>query len=367
MKSLYIHVPFCRKKCFYCSFVVLISKKNKINEYVNALNDEARLHDNAFIDSIYIGGGTPTFLSNIQLKNLLNIIKNNFRFSKSCEFTVEANPEDVDLDKLKLLRDSGVNRISLGVQTLNNKYLTYLGRCHNRSQAVKTYENIREIGFENINLDLMYSFPKQTDQEIEEDIDAISSLGSEHLSLYALTIEPDSKFYTKKLALDDAGHRSAQYVLVCELLDKNGFNQYEVSNFSKPGFESKHNINYWVGGNYIGLGVGSHSHIDGRRYWNVSKMNEYLSRIKNNQNAAEGQEILKDDERLTEALLFGIRMNRGVAIKDIQRKFKCRLPDNKKEIINNLVSEGFLFEEKGFLKATKRGRVVLDEICVKLI
>ncbi len=367
MISLYIHIPFCQRKCFYCSFVVAIGQDDRIDSYLECLTQEAEKHPSTPLKTIYVGGGTPTHMNLKQLERLFAILRSTFQFSPDCEFTIEANPEGLELVKAKFLRDSGVNRVSLGVQSLNDSYLKYLGRVHDARQAIIAFENLRKAGFANINLDLMYSFPGQTFEEIERDVKAIVALGSEHLSLYTLTIEENSKFYARRLKLDEGEIQAWQYQLVVSLLKPTEFEQYEISNFAKSDCRSRHNLNYWEGGDYIGLGVGSHSHLQGRRSWNVSKTAAYMSRIKDGESPLEGEEWLPPSEQLRERILFGLRMNQGIDVPALSRTVGVSLDSDGKEKITQLIEGGFLFWEDSRLCATDKGRMVLDEIGALLI
>jgi len=228
MSSLYIHIPFCERKCFYCSFVVSVGQRHRVDLYLDCLLKEALQYKGEAIQTVYLGGGTPTFLTNKQLQKMFDVIHKNFRLADDMECTVEANPEGLDIAKIKLLKKLGVNRISLGVQSLNNEYLKYLGRIHDREKAVDAFRIIREGGIDNINLDLMYTFPGQSLDELQEDVGAISELGSEHLSLYALTIEPNSRFYVRKEQLPNDQAQVDQYILVCKFLGKAGLRHLPV-------------------------------------------------------------------------------------------------------------------------------------------
>ena len=367
MSSLYIHIPFCKRKCLYCSFVISIGQEKRINDYLAALHVEAEFYKNLELGTIYIGGGTPTLIDCEQIKMLVNIIRKNFKINNGAEFTIEANPEGLDEKKAMLLRDLGFNRVSLGVQSLNNRYLKFLGRCHDRNAAIEAFRNLRRAKFPNINVDLMYSFPSQTKEEIKKDVCAITSLGSEHLSLYSLTIEPNSRFYAQKLSLGDSQYLRDQYKFICELITRAGFKQYEISNFSLDDKESQHNLIYWSGGNYIGLGVGAHSHIDGERFWNVPRTNIYISRLKENIKPIENREKLNLKKYFMERFLVGLRMNQGVDISKLEEETGGKLTQEKREIINEFIRVGFLIQEGNRIKAAFKGRIVLDELCSRLI
>ena len=367
MKSLYIHIPFCKKKCFYCSFVVTVGQEKRIKEYLQCLKKEAEAYREEIVQTVYIGGGTPALLGLEDLQDLTTIIENNFKFAPSLEMTIEANPEGLTIEKAKLLKALGFNRVSLGVQSLNDWYLKYLGRCHNRQKAIAAFDILRAAGHANINLDLMYSFPRQTQDDITKDINAITGLGSEHLSVYALTIEPHSRFFVQKVKLPDEQNQAEQYQFVVDGLTDHGFIQYEISNFSKKRKESLHNLNYWLGGDYIGLGVGAHSHCAGVRFWNTAKFSEYMARIKETGQAVDGREELSVQTQLMERILFGLRMNQGADLNQIQAVLKTSLSLEKEAIIEDLIKEEFLLRSGERLQATAKGRLLLDDICAKLI
>ena len=367
MTSLYVHLPFCRSKCLFCSFVIAVGKEHRSDSYLEALAAEAKDYRGQTIETIYLGGGTPTHMSIDQLARLFALIKKTFKYNRDAEFTIEANPEDIDPEKAKFLYGAGVNRISLGVQSLNDKYLSFLGRGHNREKALTAFHILKKAGFSNINLDLMFSFPGQTLEELEEDAHAIAALGSDHLSLYALTIEEGSRFFRQNMKLDDTEEQARAYTLITELLEKAGFRQYEISNFAKDGKESKHNRMYWEGGDYIGLGIGAHSHQDGRRFWNISSLSLYLEKTKAGLSPVEGSETLDNEKKFMETLLFGLRMNEGVEIDSLLKRYGVVLSPERKKKIAELTREGFFIEEKNRLCTTLKGRLLLDEISVQLI
>lgn len=365
--SLYIHIPFCKSKCSFCSFVVAIEKQSYGDAYLQALAQEAGHYRGTAVETIYIGGGTPTFLNHQQLKYLVGIIDENFEFRRGCELTIEANPENIDLQKAELLKSLGVNRVSLGVQSLNEKYLKFLHRNHSRDQAIKAFEGLRQAGFNNINLDLMFAFPGQSLDELKADLEAITHLGSEHLSIYNLTIEEGTRFFKQNIRLDHDGYQAEQYRHVIETLEHKGLRQYEISNFAKKGFESDHNSIYWQGGDYIGLGVGAHSHFNGERFWNTPSLTSYISQAKENLKPIAGKENLTAKQRLIETLLFGLRMTEGIGVSKLEHQYGCRLPDDKQKAIEEFIRQEFLQKDGAQLKTTLQGRLVLDEICSRLI
>jgi len=364
--SFYIHIPFCEKKCFYCSFVVSVGQRHRVDDYLDCLSREARQYNGNACASVFVGGGTPSYLGSDQLERLLKIVKDHFMVRPAAECTIEANPESLNISKLEILRSRGVNRISLGVQTFHPRYLKYLGRNHDQLKARETYRMIRDAGFTNVNLDLMFGFPAQTLEEIEQDVAALAALNSDHVSLYMLNLEENSRFYAQKIQLPDDDLQARQYEIVRCGLERAGYRQYEISNFAKPGKESRHNLNYWQGGEYIGLGVGAHSYKAGKFFWNVSRLNVYMEKIRESGCALEGSQQLDARGQLKQAVLIGLRMNRGVKVDALERSLHCSLNEEDRERIEHFIRHGFFTREDGYLKATPKGRLVLDELCSQL-
>ncbi|MDP2652522.1 MAG: radical SAM family heme chaperone HemW [Candidatus Omnitrophota bacterium] len=367
MTGLYIHIPFCQKKCLYCSFVVAIGQEQRVDEYLDCLAREAGPWRGTDAGTVYWGGGTPSRLSPAQLERLAAIVRNNFAVPPDAEWTVECNPEDITADKARCLKNLGINRVSLGVQSFRDSFLKYLGRCHDAQRAGEAYEILRQAGFQNINLDLMFAFPQETEADLERDIRQVTAMGSEHVSLYTLTVEENSRFFAKHIVELEGGDQARQYRIVAGRLEAAGLRQYEVSNFAKPGHESRHNGHYWTGGDYAGLGVGAHSHRNGRRSWNVSRLPEYLARFKDGRPPEDGSEQLAAGERFWETFLLGLRMNAGVDVKSLENRFACALGHDRTERIDAFVRDGFLWRDNGRIGATLEGRLVLDEISSRLL
>ncbi|HLF17602.1 MAG TPA: radical SAM family heme chaperone HemW [Candidatus Omnitrophota bacterium] len=365
--SLYVHIPFCEKKCFYCSFVVSVGQERRMGDYLKCLREEASRHKGKTLCSVYFGGGTPTFLSDHQLESLLAMVVEVFDVGPNIEWSVEANPEHLSKDKLNILKRYGVNRISLGVQTFNESFLRFLGRNHTRSKAIEAYELIRQAGFHNVNVDLMFGYPKQTIHELREDLKEMVRLKSEHMSLYALTVEERSRFFAEGMKLPQDELVGRFYMEIKDTLERAGFGQYEVSNFALPGHESRHNIHYWKGGFYIGLGVGAHSHRFGRRWWNISRLTDYLQRMEEGQSVEEDSEELTPRQRFMERILFGLRMNEGVDLRAIETGLGQALTDEQNKLIETYIQKGLLIERGDSLQVSDRGRLVLDELCAQLI
>lgn len=353
--GLYIHLPFCARKCLFCSFVVAIAAEHKIDVYIDAVLAEAANYRGKKIHTCYLGGGTPSHLSDLQLVRLIDGLRNILDMSSVLEMTIEANPENLTLEKARLFKTLGFNRVSLGVQTFHDQYLKFLGRAHDEQKAKRALDLLRDAGHSNINVDLMYGFPKQTHEELVDDIKAVIALKTQHVSLYTLTVEPNSRFYATQMKLDDDQKLADDYTTVATLLPQHGLLQYEISNFARLGYESRHNQHYWLGGEYIGLGVGAHGYLNQTRYWHAEQLNNYLA----NPNHWEGQEKLDERTRLSEIICFGLRMREGVDASII--------PDNKRSVIDQLIAQGLLTIANGRLKATHQGNLVLDELSVRLI
>ncbi len=333
-----------------------------MDRYVHCLMREAQQHQGQSLRSVYIGGGTPTLLKTRQLQELLQYIFRVFRCDGIQEVTIETNPETMDEEKADVLYGLGVNRVSLGAQTFHDKYLSFLGRNHQAAAAYKAFAMLRTRGFSNVNLDLMYSFPQESWDEIEYDLSCVFDLRCEHVSLYALTVEQRSRFYVRSVQPLPRSQEAEMYRRTYERLASNGYQPYEVSNFARPGYESVHNVNYWQGGDYIGLGVGAHSHNQGRRSWNLEKLNDYMSRVEQHQSPEAGHEVLSPLQRLKESLAFGLRMDRGVDISQLEEKYQIRLPDEVRMQINTFIKEGWLQQEQTVLRATGQGRLILDNM-----
>jgi len=357
--SLYIHIPFCNRKCLFCSFTIAVGQEHRREEYVTALINEIKNNESQSIKTIYFGGGTPSMLDEAGLERLMNALRNKFLFQNDIEMTIEANPESINRAKAKFFKAQGFNRISLGIQSMDDRYLKFLGRTHDVKVAREAFSILRETGFSNINLDLMYAFPGQTQDQLLDDVRHISTLNSEHLSLYTLTIEPHSRFFATQMKLDDDEKLAEHYVLIGRVLREYGFGQYEISNFSKPAFESAHNKNYWLGETYLGLGVGAHGFTGHQRYWNTSNLQEYIQKAVSGNSVIGGFEDLTQEQLIMEKVLFGLRMNEGIP-QDL-------VPENRREQIQTWVKDGFLLIDKKRLKTTVRGQLVLDELSLRLI
>lgn len=365
--GLYIHIPFCKSKCPYCSFVSFQGRDESLDPYLLALQKEALYFKGREVSSVYIGGGTPTILDKKRLEFLFSIINVNFSLSPDAEVTIEANPATFDLAKAESLRDYGVNRVSLGIQSFNNKFLGFLKRPYDRTQALEAVDILKQANFKNINLDLMYGLPGQDTKEIEEDVKTLLSLSCPHASVYTLSIEAGSEFYKNNLRLLSCDHQASCYELVKNMLVEAGFCHYEVSNFALNNFECRHNLNYWRGGTYLGLGVAAHSYIDGRRFWNTDRLDVYMNLLRQGFPAHAGEEHLDPSGQLMESFLIGLRLTEGVDLKNLEATHQVKLPEEKERQISEFIRGGFLENEDSRFRTTAKGMMILDELCSRLI
>ena len=374
MLSLYIHVPFCVRKCRYCGFYSTPNSSGIADAVISALKREAALYRNDFrnraFSSIYIGGGTPTILSSEQFGLLVGIIREHFTIDDGVEFTVEANPNTVTHEKLSLMRSQGANRISLGVQSFSGEVLQILGRLHTAKQAADAFRVARRAGFENIGIDLIYGIPGQTADHWEEALDAAIALKPEHVSAYSLSLDAGSQFMRESEAgefvLLDEEICAAMYERAVIKLNNAGYGRYEISNFSFPGYECRHNMNYWERGEYLGLGPGAWSFISGRRYANIADTTEYVQRLSSGRTIIDDQEIVGSGSSARETVLLSLRTTQGLELSRFEQAFGrdllCRLERNAVP----LRQAGLLRVKEGRMTLTDRGILLLDEALARL-
>ena len=283
MLGLYVHIPFCAKKCFYCDFNSYeITRKDEKSIYIKNLIKEMEFYKEEIvgkdIDTIFIGGGTPSILNENEIKFLFNDIKNNFNIKKNAEITMECNPGTLTLEKLRVMKECGVNRLSIGLQAVQNHHLNYIGRIHTYEEFEKNYNQAKEVGFENINIDLMYALPNQSREDWMESLEKVVKLNPTHISAYSLILEEDTELFNmyerKEFKLLDEDTDIEMYEYTINYLKSNGYNQYEISNYAKEGYECKHNILYWKCKNYVGLGASASGFLNGARYSNLCDLNE---------------------------------------------------------------------------------------------
>lgn len=338
MKSVYIHIPFCETICSYCDFCKLYYNKKWIEEYLIALRNEiSEKYKKEKISTIYIGGGTPSSLSTDELERLFEIVKL-INLSSNYEFTFECNIENINFEKLNILYKNNVNRLSIGVQTFNNDYLKYLNRNHTKEDVIEKINMAKKIGFDNINIDLIYAIPGQSLVQLNKDIDLFLELDINHLSTYSLIIEENTQLYINKQENIDQNLDSDMYELICNKLRENGFEHYEISNFAKQGFESKHNLTYWNNENYYGFGLGASGYINNVRYENTRNLNKYL-----NKKFLYKEKIVSEIECMENEFILGLRKITGLNKSKFYEKFNKNILEFK--VIKELLKEGKLIDD----------------------
>ena len=374
MKQIYIHIPFCVRKCRYCDFLSFPAAEDVQNAYIDRLCDEISLSrdegEGEEIISIFLGGGTPSVLSGAQLERILDTVCRTYAVLAHAEITVECNPGTLTASKLAGLKAAGVNRLSLGLQSANNRELRLLGRIHTWEDFLKTWDLAAGCGFENVNVDLMSALPGQTPAAWEKTLRAVLALGPHHVSAYSLIIEEGTPFFEKYHEADAVRARGgvqsllpseeeerAMYVMTQELLGAAGLERYEISNYAVPGFESIHNCGYWERRDYAGFGLGAASLEGNARWKNTEDMRTYLScRTPEDFNACrEEYEVLTEQAQIEETMFLGLRMKKGVNLEQFARNFGLRAETLYADVIEKGKTQGLLKIEEGCLRLTDRG------------
>ena len=353
VKNVYIHIPFCKSKCRYCSFVSFTNTKLKA-AYLEALKKEIKNdYKNEKLNTLYIGGGTPSLLSPIEIKDLVDL----FNINDKTEVTTELNPETINQEYLKDLQKTGVNRLSFGCQTFNDNILQIIGRRHNSKDVENTVKYAKNAGFENISLDFIYGLPTQTIQDFENDLKHAVSLGIQHISLYGLKIDEGSYFYKHKPEnLPDDDIQADMYMKAIETL--NDFEHYEISNFSKKRFNSRHNLNYWDNNTYYGFGCAAHGYIDKTRYFNTSNLNDYIT----NPLTTKTFHNLTFQEQLEEEIFLGFRKMSGINVENINKKFNINFTEKYAQTLKKYISYKYLKETNTGFALTTEGILVSNVI-----
>ncbi len=368
--SCYVHIPFCTQICYYCDFSKVFIQNQPVDAYIDALIEEFRRENITKLKTLYIGGGTPTALSAGQLERLLDALCRDLDASYLQELTVEANPGDLTSDKIAVLQDSLVNRVSLGVQTFNNKHLRQIGRSHNEAQIYTTIDGLKTAGFENISIDLIYALPGQTMADVKTNVAKALALEIPHMSLYSLILEHHTVFMNRmrrgKLNLPSEDHEAEMFTYIIEALERAGFDHYEISNFSKPGFQSQHNLMYWDNVPYYGFGAGASGYLNGVRYRNRVPIQHYLKAVAAG-NAHLTEEVLTPNEMMEEELFLGLRKKVGISKRQFASKFGLSFDERYGLIVDKLCQEGLLQVEGDRVRMTKRGLFLGDTVAERFI
>ena len=369
MAGIYIHIPFCRQACTYCNFHFSVSLKNKevfINALINEIESQNNFIEDGNIETIYFGGGTPSLLNEYELEKIFTALRKRFLIDDCAEITLEANPDDVNSSTLETWEKMGVNRLSVGLQSFNEKELKWMNRAHNAKQSLQCLDDIGHSGITNFSVDLIYGSPLQTNEDLETNFKIIAKRNIPHISCYALTVEPDTvlnkNINSKKAAPINSEKQSKQFFLLLKMMEGEGYEQYEISSFCKPGYRSKHNSSYWQGKPYFGFGPSAHSFngFDKRR-WNISNNSLYIQSLEKNIIPYE-EEILSSAQRLNEYIMTVLRTCEGVNMHYVVQHFG---EENKKHIITaaqKFIISGRLIMREENLRLTKEGMFFADGI-----
>lgn len=372
MAGIYIHIPFCKQACHYCDFHFSTSMKYK-DEMIEALVQEIELRKNYLsgepIQTIYFGGGTPSLVPSKDIDCILKKIQQSFELESNVEITLEANPDDLNKEYLQSIYQIGINRLSIGVQSFVNRDLEWMNRAHHKNEALESIKRAQDIGIENISIDLIYGTPGLSDQEWKENIYTALELEIPHISSYALTVESKTalgnwveKGKVKPMDEEQSAH---QFEMLMEVLQANGFEHYEISNFAKPGFYSKHNSSYWEGKKYIGIGPSAHSFDKNSRQWNLPNNHKYIDEIFRAQLPMQ-MEYLKLNDRFNEYLMVGFRTAKGVSTKYIENEFGSAALSILEHSAEEFISKQWIILENGFYKTTTKGKLMADKIAAEL-
>jgi len=370
---LYIHVPFCIRKCNYCSFVSYRYTEENVSAYLSAIKKELSWRANRErVRSIYFGGGTPSLLSAEYIGGVMSTIRSSFVVDESAEITIEANPGTVNTAYLKALKELGINRLSLGVQSMNDSELELLDRIHTAAEAREAVKLARISGFANLSLDLIYGLPGQTLRAWQNTLDKVIEMKPDHLSLYSLSLEPETTMWKsikeKSIPDIDPDVSADQYEYAEDLLSTHNYRHYEISNWARQGMECRHNIAYWQNSPYLGAGVAAHSHLNGHRLANTSGIDKYLAAFSDNLlPVPELDEELSQELQLAETVILGLRLCKGIQVDDIQKRFGIDMLEHYKQQITELVEFGLLECVDGRILLTRRGRLLSNEVFLRFL
>ena len=374
MYGLYIHFPFCQKKCFYCDFYSL-TDLSFINQFVDCLVKEINITESQNsikpkVDTIFFGGGTPSLLEEHHLEKIFNAIHSKFDIQDDNECTLESNPGTLTREKLTYFRRLGVNRISMGVQSMNDDELKFLTRIHDSREVVESVENARSCGFDNLSLDLIFSLPGQKPERWINSLEKVIKLNPEHISTYSLIFEPHTELYNKyirkEIRKNDIDDEAKMYAETQDILISNGYGQYEVSNFTKPGRQCRHNLKYWHCGQYFAFGPSAHGYIGEERYWNFRNLKKYISMTNDGILPRENSEHLTQENKMEEGIFLPLRAD-GIDITDFNHDFEIDLSNLLYEDLADLQKNNLIIIEKNKIQLTRTGYALGDEITVNLI
>ena len=372
--ALYIHIPFCDHKCIYCDFYSIITSDN-IQSFLSALKNEISYYSKLYrsnrkFSSIFFGGGTPSLMEPEYLEQIILHLKNNFDVDENVEVTMETNPGTVEKEKLKSFKQIGINRISIGIQSFDDDDLKFLTRIHNKQTAIQTVYDAAEVGFENLSVDLIFNMPSQTKEKWLTNLKEAVNLPIKHLSAYSLILEPgtilNKMVLDGKVNIQDEDYDADLYETTIDFLTRNGFEQYEVSNFTKPGYECIHNNAYWKYRDYLGFGPSAHSFADGKRWWNYTSLKKYISEVELNQNALMNFETLNKTQIHDEYVMLALRSS-GIDVNEYKKMFgESWIKKNYTYLKELSITGNILIDDKN-IKLTPKGYAVCDEILKNIL
>ncbi|MBC7913036.1 MAG: radical SAM family heme chaperone HemW [Pyrinomonadaceae bacterium] len=372
MAGVYLHIPFCKKACHYCDFHFTTSFKYK-NELLQAMHAEIELQkqvlNDQIIETIYFGGGTPSLIGAREIQTLIDRIKQNFKVKSDAEITLEANPDDLDLTSVTLLKETDVNRLSIGIQSFFEEDLRWMNRAHNAEEAESAVKRVQDAGFENITVDLIYGYPLLSDLKWKSNIQKVINMNISHISAYSITVEPQTalaSFIKKgKQQMMNESQSAKQYLMLIEFLKEAGFEHYETSNFAKPSCYSQHNTNYWKGINYLGIGPSAHSFNGNSRYWNISNNSAYIKEIDKGLVPAT-TEILTREDKVNEYIMTSLRTMWGMDLTKILSDFGPAILEEIENSLKKNLDMRSIFIENNTVKLTSKGKLFADQIASDL-
>lgn len=369
-RAAYVHIPFCTQICHYCDFSKVFIKNQPVDDYLRALLEEIRAYEPGPVDTLYIGGGTPSALSAAQLEFLLEGLASIFDISQVQEWTLEANPGDLSQDKIEVMANAGLNRISLGVQTFNDRELRQIGRMHQEKDIYENIDRLKAAGFHNISIDLIYALPNQTMEQVKTNVQKALALDIPHMSLYSLILENHTVFMNRmrrgQLNLPQEDLEVDMFHYIINSLKEAGYDHYEISNFCRPGYESRHNLMYWDNAEYYGLGAGASGYLNGVRYRNHGPIRHYLNAVEAG-NARVYEEKLSLKEQMEEELFLGLRKRAGVSIQRFEQKFQRSFEEVYGAIVAQMLEEGLLIREGDRLRTSQKGLFLGDTVAERFI
>lgn len=369
-RAAYVHIPFCTQICHYCDFSKVFIKNQPVDDYLRALMEEIRAYEPGPVDTLYIGGGTPSALSAPQLEFLLEGLASIFDISQVQEWTLEANPGDLSQDKIDVMAKAGLNRISLGVQTFDDRELRQIGRMHQEKDIYESIDQLKAAGFHNISIDLIYALPNQTMDQVVTNVEKALALDIPHMSLYSLILENHTVFMNRmrrgQLNLPQEDLEVDMFHYIINRLKEAGYDHYEISNFCRPGYESRHNLMYWDNAEYYGLGAGASGYLNGVRYRNHGPIRHYLEAV-----AAGDARVYKEElslkEQMEEELFLGLRKRSGVSIQRFEQKFARSFEEVYGKVVAQLLEEGLLIREGDRLRTSQKGLFLGDTVAERFI